>query len=224
MTNAKDQNAPEGGQALLDEIAQMKSQMAQQAQLIQNQQAMLTSPEFLQAKAPAPQTEVKQEEISTPQQLIDYMMAQVEQKIQSNNDSFAREIVPLVKRATPDSEIWGKTERANKIVQESPGMNMETALELAEYRMTKEAERDAQLAEDAAKVEAEQLRKEASLGFRNNSSTPDPRRQTASLSEAMESNWQKFGMDAALAERDAGMGNDDPWAGDNKSIKIQELA
>jgi len=218
MTNALDQNAPEGGQALLDKIAKME-------QLIQNQQAMLTSPEFLQARAPAPApvAEPKQEEITTPQQLIDYMMTQMDNKIQSNNDSFAREIVPLVKRATPESEIWAKTEEANKIVRDNPGMTMDVALELAESRMAKQATHDAQLKEEADKLEADRQRREASLGYRNNSTTPDPQRQTHSLEEAAEANWQKFGMDGAIADRDAGQGIDDPWAGDNKTIKIQDL-
>lgn len=218
-TNATDPISQGETPAILEEMGNLKAQIEEQAKIIQQQQTLLTSPEFLNRTAPAPAEESPKAELKTMQDLVDYVGQMVDQKISANNDTFSREVVPLIKRATPESPVWAKTDMANKIAAERPGMTMEDALELAEYRMQKEAEKQAQLKEEAEKLEAQRRINNASLGSKHNSTTPEPHREVHSLDEAMEKNWQALDMEAKLMEHNNNV--EDVWAGDSKSIKVQ---
>jgi hypothetical protein len=215
-TNPKEITAQEGS-VLMDKFNEMQAKLDRQAELIAKQQAVLTSPEFLTRTQPE-QAPAEPKKLETVQDVLDHVNELVAQKIDASMDQLTSQLVPLVRKATPEAEVWSKTDEAEKIVAENPALSMDMALELAEVRIQKRETEQKALQEEAAQVEAHKLALDASLAGKSGPSTPGPTGSGKSFQESYERNWQKAGMDAALSELERQV--DDVWAQQSTNVQV----
>jgi hypothetical protein len=208
---------------ILSELAKSRETIQRLSETVQEQQRALVRLTTNGQAAPST-TDPKPKmpaKFENPAQFFDYVSQvvadQVNGIVENRMDSMLSQLTPLLREATKDAPVWGKTEMARKIADENPGISMELALELAETRMTKaKAQADAEKAE-ADKLATQERANQASVGARETSSgtfAPKPKGSR----DIMEKLWAELDMDSKLQEHNA---EADVWgAPDVQGVKI----
>lgn len=205
-------STPINATQILTELNESKKQIQQLRDTVVEQQRALVK--LSTAGQPARPTEPQghPQKFTNPKEFFDYVSTvvadQVNGIVETRLDAMLGQLTPLLREATKDAPVWGKTEMARKIADENPGITMELALELAETRMAKQATADKARQAEAEKIALQERADAASVGTRETSSgNLNPRGQRGSR-QVMEDLWNKLDMDSKLQEFQA---QDDVW-------------
>lgn len=186
-------------QQLESKVASLTTDLAAKDSLIQAQQTQLLTT----TQAVAPQAETKPQPFNNVEDMTAYIVKSVEAAVVPMIDSRVGDAIQqlgaVVREATPNAEIWGKSQMAEKIMGEL-NVSMPVALELAESRMAKEATQAELDRESADKAMLDLATQQASVGNKgsnpaNLSSSP----QNLTLKQTMEKHWDENNMDEATA-------------------------
>jgi len=187
---------------ILEKLKTLEQMVSDQQRVIAKQQELLTSPEFLTGRQ-QPAQQQQQPELKTPQDLLAAIQKNTTQQIEAAIDQFSKQFTPLLKQATADAPVWNRTRMAEQIVSEKPNIDMETALELAEIRMAKQAQAEAAQKAEANKLDTQLAAEAASMGNKGNTSVSAPEDAgQSSLLDIMNKNWDITGMDEAQVQLD----------------------
>ncbi len=198
IDNNPNMNAP--AQKLMDELNSLRTAVREKDTTIMEQQKLLTSSSFL-GSSQVPANSPPEAKISNPQDLLEAISKQTAVQIEASNQKLIDQFVPLMKSATPDSDIWNKTKVAESIVADNPSLSMELALELATGRMEKQAIQDTKDQEASALLANQQEAELASLGNKGNASVNSPNSNTnKTLVDIMQGKWDASGMEEATRD------------------------
>jgi len=207
MPTETPQTNPSGAR-ILEELKDMKAQIENQQKIINNQQAMLTSPEYINKTAPEPAAP-KNPVFENMEQFMSHVQEKVIGAVDGRMEGWMGNLTPILKKATKDSPVWKVNEKAEQILGENPGMTMEVAMELAESRQETETKMEAEKAKEAQQLDVQFAADAASVGHQ---STPpgsfDTRPPAEDLANIMARNWDKLDMDTQQAEHQK---IDDVW-------------
>ena len=209
LENFKKQNSD-----LMGKVNDLTSLVAkQQNMMLHNHPANPDNPNSVPADDQLPQ------QFQTMQDMFKFMdsrygPAATEEAVNAAMRPWASQIMSITKAATGESEVWGKQERANQVMQDNPGLDPDAALRLAEAYIT-----DEQAKTEAQQVESDQLlrdeqRRQDSMGHSGNMSggtANAPQSRGISPTEVrhtMEKTWDALGMDTL---QQAAMNFQDPW-------------
>ena len=195
----KTQTNPSGAR-ILEELKDMRATIESQQKIINNQQALLTSPEYLNRGTPEPAADPNPT-FESMDQFLSHVKEQVIGAVDGRMEGWMGNLTPILKKATAESPVWKVNEKAEQILAENPGMTMDIAMELAEARQETEAKLEAEKAEEAKQLEIQTAAEAASVG--NPATAPgtfDTRPPAEDLNSIMDRNWDKLDMDTQQAQ------------------------
>ena len=206
-------SAPLNATQLLNDFNESKRQIQQLRDTVAEQQRALVR--LSNTGAPAARDEPKShpQKFSNPKEFFDYVTTvvadQVNGIVETRIDAMLGQLTPLLREATKDAPVWGKTEAARKIADENPGITMELALELAETRLAKQAVADTARQAEAEKLATAERANAASVGTRETSSGTFTGRGPKNSRQVMEELWNSLDMDSKHQENQA---ENDAWS------------